>query len=84
MDPALKEKLLNDPRAEGIVEKWAKHREKVANQTIEDIRAEFGMEEGSTDEDLLLKMGYVTEDLLAQDYPEPKTYKFDEDNKLVG
>ena len=42
------------------------------------------MEEGSTDEDLLLKMGYATEELLAQDYPEPKTYKFDEDNKLVG
>ena len=83
MDPELKEKLLNDPRAEGIVEKWAKHREKVANETIEDIRAEFGMEEGSTDEDLLLKMGYATEDLLAQSYPPPKTYTFDEDNQLV-
>jgi len=75
MDQNLKDKLLSDPRAKDIAEKWATHREKVATETLEDIKAQYGMENAS-DEELLLRMNYATDELLAKTYPPPKTYSF--------
>jgi len=73
----LKDKLLSDPRAKALGEKWTNYLERRDTETIEDIKVQYGMENAS-DEDLFLKIDGITEaDLkLAPTLPPPKTYSF--------
>jgi oxaloacetate decarboxylase alpha subunit len=77
MDQNLKDKLLSDPRAKGIDQKWTNYLERRETETIEEIKVQYGMDNAS-DEDLYMKIQGITEaDLkLASTLPPPKTYSF--------
>ena len=73
----MRDKLLSDPRAKGLEEKWNNYLERRETETIEDIRAQCGMEKAS-DEELFMKIEDISEaDLkMASTLPPPKTYSF--------
>ncbi|MCP4576011.1 MAG: hypothetical protein GY846_06980 [Deltaproteobacteria bacterium] len=77
MDQNLKDKLLSDHRAKAIAENWSNYLERRETETLEEIKAKFGMEGGS-DEDFFLRVRYISaaEQEAAKSFPPPKTYSF--------